>query len=358
MSEYYRLSKEEKQKSSPAKQLRAKIMNTTVEASQDILKDSPDGVLWYQDELSGWFGSMDKYSGARGAASDRAFWLQAYNGGPYTVDRVSRGTVFIPNLSVSILGCIQPEPIRKLADGGVDDGLLQRFIPIVLRPAVGGRDEPSSRARVRLRRPGRATARPQAADSGGLLPADAVLTFDDGALTIREALEKKHLELQQSKHQPETDFAHRQVQRHLRPALRDLALRRARREERSRPVTEDTARRVASFLHGFLLPHALAFYAGVLGLANDHDRLADVAGYILAHRLERVTNRDVQRGDRTMRSLTAARDRSDLRAARGLRLGNENSGAASDRPAALGRQSGRASEVCRARKGGSRTPGA
>ena len=69
-------------------------------------------------------------------------------------------------------------------------------------------------------------------------------------------------------------------------------------------VTEDTARRVASFLHGFLLPHALAFYAGTLGLSNDHDRLAAVAGYILAHKLERVTNRDVQRGDRSMRNLT------------------------------------------------------
>ena len=29
-----------------------------------------------------------------------------------------------------------------------------------------------------------------------------------------------------------------------------------------------------------------------------------VAGYILAHKLERVTNRNVQRGDRTMRGLT------------------------------------------------------
>ena len=41
----------------------------------------------------------------------------------------------------------------------------------------------------------------------------------------------------------------------------------------------------------------------MLGLSNDHGRLASVAGYILAHRLERVTNRDVQRGDRTMRGL-------------------------------------------------------
>jgi hypothetical protein len=68
-------------------------------------------------------------------------------------------------------------------------------------------------------------------------------------------------------------------------------------------VTEQTAKRVATFLHQFLLPHAIAFYAGVLGLSDDNDRLAAVAGYILAHKLERITSRDIQRGDRTMRNL-------------------------------------------------------
>ena len=42
----------------------------------------------------------------------------------------------------------------------------------------------------------------------------------------------------------------------------------------------------------------------MLGLSDDHDRLAAVAGYILSRKLERVTNRDVARGDRTMRRLT------------------------------------------------------
>jgi hypothetical protein len=71
-----------------------------------------------------------------------------------------------------------------------------------------------------------------------------------------------------------------------------------------RVISEGTARRAGAFLHGFLLPHAIAFYAGVLGLSNDHDRLEAVAGYILARKLERVTNRDIQHGDRTMRGLS------------------------------------------------------
>ena len=166
MDEWLRLPKEEQKKTPRPKQPRAMMMDTTIEAAQEILKDSPNGVLLDQDELSGLFGSMDKYSGARGAQKDRAFWLQAYNGGSYTVSRITRGNVHIPNLSVSILGGIQPEPIRKLADGGEDDGLLQRFIPIVLRPAVGGRDEASGTGGVRLQRPHQRSARTQAADDG------------------------------------------------------------------------------------------------------------------------------------------------------------------------------------------------
>ena len=140
MDKYFSLPKAVQRKTPRPKQPRAMMMDTTIEAAQEILKDSPNGVLLDQDELSGFFGSMDKYSGARGAQKDRAFWLQAYNGGSYTVNRIIRGNVHIDHLSASILGGVQPEPIRKLADGGEDDGLLQRFITIVLRPAVDGRD--------------------------------------------------------------------------------------------------------------------------------------------------------------------------------------------------------------------------
>jgi hypothetical protein len=49
--------------------------------------------------------------------------------------------VYVPNLSVSILGGIQPKPIRDIPHGGEDDGLLQRFNPIVMLPSVVGRDE-------------------------------------------------------------------------------------------------------------------------------------------------------------------------------------------------------------------------
>ena len=43
---------------------------------------------------------------ARSAGSDRAFYLQAFDGGPYAQDRIKRGEVYIRNLSVSMIGGI------------------------------------------------------------------------------------------------------------------------------------------------------------------------------------------------------------------------------------------------------------
>jgi hypothetical protein len=56
---------EERRACAPPKQKRVLLQDTTIEAVQEVIKDSPNGLLYYQDELSGWFGAMDKYS--RGA---------------------------------------------------------------------------------------------------------------------------------------------------------------------------------------------------------------------------------------------------------------------------------------------------
>ena len=295
-----------KQKKTPQpKQPRAMMMDTTIEAAQEILKDSPNGVLLDQDELSGWFGSMDKYSGARGAQKDRAFWLQAYNGGSYTVSRVTRGNVFIPQP----VG-VDPGRHPARADPQACRWRRRRRAAAAVHSdhAAPGRGWPGRGAGpggVRLQRPDQRSARPQAAEDAGILRTATPLTFDDGALKIREELERKHLDLMKleglnrklTSHFGKYNgiFARLCVVWHCVEHVND--------DELPAVVTEDTARRVAGFLHGFLLPHAMAFYAGVLGLANDHDRLANVADYILAHKLERITNRDVQRGDGSMRNL-------------------------------------------------------
>jgi hypothetical protein len=245
---------------------------------------------------------MDKYSGNRGAAKDRGFWLQSYNGGTYAINRIGRGHSLIENLSICVLGGIQPEPMRKLAADSVDDGLLQRLLPIVLRPATLGRDESRPDVVARYEEVVEALVGTKVP---GLLPDHSpALRFDDGAQEIRRDLERRHLELMS------TECIHRKLAAHIgkydglfaRLCIVWHCVENAG-ATIPRVISEDTARRVAEFLHGFLLRHAIAFYTGLMGLSDDHDQLAAVAGYILAHKLEVVTNRDVQRGNRTMRGI-------------------------------------------------------
>lgn len=293
---YDKLPKEEKLRAEAPKQVRSILQDTTIEAAQEVLKDSPDGLLCYQDELSGWFGAMDKYSAGRGSAKDRSFWLEAFNGGTYSVHRVGRGSVFIENLSVSLIGGIQPEPIRQIADDSLDDGLLQRLLPIIVAPAVAGRDEaaPASTAEYE-----------QIVRSLHCL-GNTPLRFDEGAQRYRQELEAKHLKLQS------LECVHRKLAAHIGKydgifarlcVLWHCIENMVGFGDLQNTISEATARRVGGFLHCFLLPHALAFYTTVLGLSNNHDLVTGVAEYILSHGLTKVTNRDLKRGDRAMRKL-------------------------------------------------------
>src|SRR5262249_51986948 len=93
------------------------------------------GLLVKRDEIAGWIGAMEKYSNSsRGAAADRGFWLQSFDGGPFTVDRIPRGELHLPNLSASLLGGIQPARLAQI-HGLTTDGLLQRFLPTMMGPS-------------------------------------------------------------------------------------------------------------------------------------------------------------------------------------------------------------------------------
>ena len=48
---------------------------------------------------------------------------------------MQRGSDVLKNLSLTILGGIQPDLIRKVSKTANDDGLIQRLTPIMLRPA-------------------------------------------------------------------------------------------------------------------------------------------------------------------------------------------------------------------------------
>jgi len=136
------LGKDDPKPPAPPKPPRFVTSDATTEKLGEILSRYDRGVLVKRDEFSGWIGSMEKYGGAKGAGADRAFWLQAFNGGPYTIDRIGRGELRVKNLSVSLIGGIQPARLAEL-HGLTSDGLLQRFIPIMMRSAVFPVDAPT-----------------------------------------------------------------------------------------------------------------------------------------------------------------------------------------------------------------------
>jgi hypothetical protein len=91
------------------------------------MSDGWRGLLLSRDELSGWLGSMDRYSGG----GDRPFWLEAYGGRSFTVDRKnSPEPVMIDHLTIAILGGTQPDKLDSLLLNSDDDGLLARFLTV------------------------------------------------------------------------------------------------------------------------------------------------------------------------------------------------------------------------------------
>jgi putative DNA primase/helicase len=96
---------------------------------QEILAENSAGLMVLRDELVGLIAEMDK----EGRESQRTFLLRGWNGyGAFTVDRIQRGTIHIPNVCLSVFGNIQPGRLREylgdtLTGGPADDGLFQRF---------------------------------------------------------------------------------------------------------------------------------------------------------------------------------------------------------------------------------------
>jgi hypothetical protein len=97
----------------------------TIEQTGAILATAaPKGVVMVRDEIAGWLMGMEAYNPA-----GRAFWLEAYGGRPYRVERRKHGAepIEIERLAVAVYGGTQPERLSELATGP-DDGLFSRIL--------------------------------------------------------------------------------------------------------------------------------------------------------------------------------------------------------------------------------------
>lgn len=103
--------------------------DATIEAVASLLAVQSDGLLVRRDEMSGWLDGMAEYK--NGSGSDTGHWLACWSGAPLTVDRKTGAIKFvhIPRASISIIGGIQPEILRRaIGREHLKDGLCARML--------------------------------------------------------------------------------------------------------------------------------------------------------------------------------------------------------------------------------------
>lgn len=283
----------QKEEPEPTRPTRYLLNESTPEKLGEILSRQDRGIMVEQDELSGWIGAMDKYGGGKGSAADRGFWLGAYNGGPRTVDRLSRGETFIQNLCVAFVGGIQPDRLKELGNLA-SDGLLQRFLPVMMRKASRAKEVESDTPKK---------------DYELLIhelikvPAHGLI-MDEGALRAAEEFQDYIYDLEHMDGLGKSFCGFAGKLTGIQGSLA-LVLHMIEDPENSsiEPVPERIMRNAERILREFCIPHALELYR-TTGDNADWDSLRKLASFILTSPKDRFTASDFTNGVHAMRGLT------------------------------------------------------
>lgn len=272
--------------------------DATPEALGVILKDNPGGILMLHDELSGFFGSMDAYRSQGG--KDASFWLETYNGGPHSIDRITRDSILIPNISTCVLGGIQPSALAKIAKALPDDGLLQRFMVVIAQPIRGdGQDRPPNQQAVDGWRSIIDWLVRERGASQPVLMSDEALKIRATVADAVESLRDAHAGTPRlASHLGKWNALF------IRLCLTYHALQCA---DQNSPVVGEiskaTAQRVARFMVDYLFEHLRAFHEDLLGDSAMAEHARWIAGYVLSRGLHEVTLRDIYRASKRFAKL-------------------------------------------------------
>ncbi len=281
-----------KPEQAPRAPARFVMWDTTTEKLGEILSHSERGLLVKRDEVTGWIGSMERYgTSGRGAGADRGFWLQAFDGGPFAQDRIGRGETYIKNLSVSLLGGIQPARLAEL-HGLTSDGLLQRFLPVMVRAPSVPQDMP-----------GGEEAYAKLIKELILTPPKRLMLADDALVAMHQLHVYLH-ELEQASAGFAAGFqafvgklsgiaGSLALILHMvwNPGLGAVL-----------PVEPITVEQVHDLLIDFLLPHSFAFYRNA-ETVTDGDRLQRLASWIITSGVTRFVASDLATNVRDFRGL-------------------------------------------------------
>jgi Protein of unknown function (DUF3987)/Bifunctional DNA primase/polymerase, N-terminal len=101
---------------------RLSLSDSTIERLAVLLEARPQGLAFVADELARLFLNMRRYSNGQ----DNEFWLEAWNGKNFVVERQGRPPVVLDYLLVGVIGSFQPDKLARAFEGD-DDGMYARF---------------------------------------------------------------------------------------------------------------------------------------------------------------------------------------------------------------------------------------
>src|SRR5215468_10212729 len=101
---------------------RLSLSDSTIERLAVLLEVRPQGLAFVADELARLFLNMRRYSNGQ----DNEFWLEAWNGKNFVVERQGRPPVVLDYLLVGVIGSFQPDKLARAFEGD-DDGMYARF---------------------------------------------------------------------------------------------------------------------------------------------------------------------------------------------------------------------------------------
>lgn len=268
------------------------VQDATPESMGEVLLGNPQGTLLIRDELDGWLSSFDRYN-----PGGRSFWLEAYGGRTFTIDRKANPEpVNVTFNGVSVIGNIQPQKLAEtlLSGAKADDGMSARFLwiwpnrPPFMRPEQTANLSGLEAALRRLddlawavgengdRAPVTLLLEPGAADAFVGFQLACRAHEDDSAGMLKSFIGKlPGLVLRFALVAELAEWAHRGG-------------------EEPRSIRQATLEAAADFLESYALPMSARVH-GDASLPPVERNAATIARYLQKHRLKTLNARDLRR---------------------------------------------------------------
>jgi hypothetical protein len=289
----------------PSKPARSVIHDATPEKVAEILSREPRGALMAHDELAGLLGSFERYNSG---SYCRAFYLTCWNGGVFIKDRVGQGArdpyaeIRVENLALSLLGGIQPDRLSAIRDL-ISDGLLQRLLPVLMRPAARG-DQ----------------SYPVTAVEGAYekliqlvhLASPWKYQFDKDALEVRDRLLNYLYDVEQLSGLTAPLIGavgklkgyYGRIALVLHAAHEHDAMLRGQGLCTGGAISRSTAEAAETIIREFLLPHIFGLYDVVVNGGKERETVRAIAAFVLASDKDRLCSSDLTAGVRRLRGET------------------------------------------------------